>query len=112
MIEFLSNHFVTTLFVTSEIKEISYSFDDERSPKRPLRMTNLMLQHVLIIHIYIRDNLVFLTPRKFFGVYLHAIVKLAGLQYRIVSGRSVNTEKEKAMFTSIKTYQINFKFSF
>ena len=39
-------------------------------------------------------------------------MKHAGLQYRIVSGRSANTEKEEAMFTSIKTYQINFKFSF
>ena len=66
-------------------------------------MTNLIFQHVLIIHIYIRDNLVSLTPRKFFGVYLHAIMKHAGLQYRIVSGRSANTEKEEAMFTSIKT---------
>ena len=104
LIEFLSNYFATILFLTlSEIKEILYSSDDERSPQRLLRMTNLIFQHVLIIHIYIRDNLVSLTPRKFFGVYLHAIMKHAGLQYRIVSGRSANTEKEETMFTSIKT---------
>ena len=30
-------------------------------------------------------------------------MKHAGLQYHIVSGRSVNTEKEVAMFTCIKT---------
>ena len=30
-------------------------------------------------------------------------MKHAGLQYRIVSGRSVNTEKEEAMITSIET---------
>ena len=102
--EFLSNHFVTTLFVTlSEIKEISYSSDDERSPQRLLRMTNLIFQYVLIIHIYIRDNLVSFTPRKCFGVYLHPIMKHAGLRYRIVSGASANTEKEEVMFTSIKT---------
>ena len=103
-IEFLSNYFVTTLFVTlSEIKEISYSSDDERSPQRLLRMTNLIFQYVLIIHIYIRDNLVSFTPRKCFGVYLHPIMKHAGLRYRIVSGASANTEKEEVMFTSIKT---------
>ena len=103
LIDFLPNHFITTLFVTlSEIQEISYSTDDERSPQRLLRMTNLIFQHVLIIHIYIRDNLVSLTPRKFLGVYLHAIIKHAGLQYCIVSGRSANTEKEEAMFISIK----------
>ena len=102
--KFLSNHFVTTFFVTlSEIKEISYSIDDERSPKSLLRMANLILQHFLITHIYIRDDLVFLTPRKFFGVYLHATMNHAGLQYRIVSGRSANTEKEGTMFTSTKT---------
>ena len=66
-------------------------------------MTNLIFQHVLIIHICIRDNLVSLTPRKFFEVYLHAIMKHTGLLYRIVSGRSANTEKEEVMFTSIKT---------
>ena len=43
-------------------------------------MANLILQDVLIIHIYIRDNLVFLTPRKVFAVYLHAMMKHAGLQ--------------------------------
>ena len=65
LIEFLSNYFATILFVTlSEIKEILYSSDDERSPQRLLRMTNLIFQHVLITHIYIRDNLVSLTPRK------------------------------------------------
>ena len=103
LIEFLSNYSVTILFVTlSEIKEILYSSDDERSPQRLLRMTNLIFQHVLITHIYIRDNLVSLTPRKCFGAYLY-LMKHAGLQYRIVSGRSANTEKEEAMFTSIKT---------
>ena len=60
--DFLPDHFVTTLFVTlSEIQEILYSTDDERSPQRILRMTNLIFQHVLIIYIYIRDKLVSLT---------------------------------------------------
>ena len=104
LIEFLSNCSVTILFVTlSEIKEIFYSSDDERSPQRLLRMTDLIFQYVLIIHIYIRDNLVFLTPRKCFGVYLPAIMKHAGLRYRIVSSIGVNTEKEEVMFRSIKT---------
>ena len=103
VIEFLSNYFVIILFATlSEIKEILYSSDNERSPQRLLRMTNLIFQYVLIIHIYIRDNLVSLTPRKCFGAYLY-LMKHAGLQYRIVSGRSANTEKEEVMFTSIKT---------
>ena len=104
LIEFLSNYFATILFVTlSEIKEILYSSDDERSPQRLLRMTNLIFQYVLIIHIYIRDNLVSLTPRKCFGVYLPAIMKHAGLRYRIVSSTGANTEKKELMFRSIET---------
>ena len=103
LIKFSFNYFVTTLFVTlSEIIEISYSSDDERFPQRLLRMTNLIFQHVLIIHIYICDNLISLTPRNPFGVYLHAMMKHAGLRYRIVSGRSASTVKEEVMFTSIK----------
>ena len=66
-------------------------------------MANLIFQYVLIIHIYICDNLVSITPRKFFGLHLHAIMKHAGLQYRIVSNRSAITDKEEVMFTSIKT---------
>ena len=104
LIEFLSNCSVTILFVTlSEIKEIFYSSDDERSPQRLLRMTDLIFQYVLIIHIYIRENLVFLTPRKCFGVYLPAIMKHAGLRYRIVSSTGANTEKKELMFRSIET---------
>ena len=75
-------------------KKYRIPLDGERSPQRLLRMTNLVLQHVLIIHFYIRENLVFLTPRNFFGVYLHAIMKHAGLQYPIVPGKSANNEKE------------------
>ena len=49
LMEHLFNHIVTTLFITlSEIKEISYSSDDEVS-QRLLPMTNLILQYVLII---------------------------------------------------------------
>ena len=103
-IEFLSNYFVIILFATlAEIKEILYSSDNERSPQRLLRMTNLIFQYVLIIHIYIRDKLVSLTPRKMCWRYLLAIMKHAGLRYRTVSGTGSSTEKEEVMFRSVKT---------
>ena len=40
--------------------------------------------------------------RKFFGVYYHSLMTHAGEQYRIVSGRSANSEREEALFTSMK----------
>ena len=48
-------------------------------------------------------HLQYVGPDGFLGVYLHAKMKHAGLQYCIVSGRCANTEKEEAIFTSIKT---------
>ena len=100
----LTNHFVTNLFLTlAELQEITYLLENERSMQKIFRLTNLIFRHMLLIHIHIRGKLLSLTPRKFFGVYFHAIVKHAPIQFRIVSGRTANTEKEEAMFTSIKT---------
>ena len=53
---------------------------------------NDVFQHVLIMHIYIRDRLVSLTLRIFFGVYLCDIMQDEVLQYDIVYSRSSNTE--------------------
>ena len=65
---------------------------------------NDVFQHVLIMHIYIRDRLVSLTLRIFFGVYLYDIMQDEVLQYDIVYSRSSNTEKGEAMLLSINTY--------
>ena len=49
-----------------------------------------------------------LTERKMFRVYCHSLTIHAHQQYRIMSGRTANTEKEEAMFTTIKkTHQPN-----
>ena len=65
---------------------------------------NDVFQHVLIMHIYIRDKLVSLTLQIFFGVYLYDIMQDEVLQYDIVYSRSSNTEKGEAMLLSISTY--------
>ena len=65
---------------------------------------NDVFQHVLIMHIYIRDKLVSLTLQIFFGVYLYDIMQDEVLQYDIVYSRSSNTKKGEAIFLSINTY--------
>ena len=59
---------------------------------------------MLLIKINIRGKLRKLTARTFFGSYFHSFVHHSALQYRIVSGRTANTEKEDATFNSLKTF--------
>ena len=56
----------------------------------------------MLLTINIRHKLKSLTERKLFGTYYHVITCHAPTQYRILSGRAANTEKE-ACFTGIKT---------
>ena len=58
--------------------------------------------HALLLFIHIKDNLKSLTSRKLFGVHYQFIVKHAPVQFRLFSGRTAITEKEKATFTTMK----------
>ena len=44
------------------------------------------------------------TSQKLFGSYYHSIVKHSPFQYRLVSGRTSNTEKEESTFNSMKMF--------
>ena len=71
--EYLKNHLNTNLFLTlAELQEISYLLGSERSMDKIFRMTSLIFQHMLLIHIHIRVYLQSLKPSKFFGVHFHA----------------------------------------
>ena len=43
-----------------------------------------------------------MTRRKFFGCYYHSLIKHSPEQYRILSGRLANTEREEATFNFMK----------
>ena len=86
----------------AEIQEICYLPENERIPQKILRLNNLTFIHGMLLNINIRPKLKSLTERKPFGTYYHAITCHAPTQYRILSGRAANTEKE-AFFTGIKT---------
>ena len=57
----------------------------------------------MLLTINIRHKLKSLTERKLFGTYYHVITCHAPTQYRILSGRAANTEKEEVFFTNITT---------
>ena len=97
--------YITQLLVTlAEIQELLYSPEKERSIKKVLRLCNLTFVHALLIKKYWENDLKILTQRKFFGVYYHSLMIHAREQYRILSGRTANTEREEAMFTDIKNF--------
>lgn len=103
LIENMCNHFITKLFESlAKIQEILYLQDHKRTVQKILRLRNVTFQHAMIIKINIRGNLKKLTSRKFFGVYFHSLIHHAPLQFRLISGRTANTEKEESTFSHLK----------
>ena len=101
--ENLPGNIITRIILTlAEIQEICYLPENERTPQKILHLNNLTFIHGMLLTINIRPKLKSLTERKLFGTYYHAITCHAPTQYRILSGRAANTEKE-AFFTGIKT---------
>ena len=87
----------------AETQEICYLPENEQTPQKILHLNNLIFIHGMLLNIHIRPKLKSLTERKLFGTYYHAIICHAPTQYRILSGRAANTEKEEAFFTGIET---------
>ena len=103
--ENMSDSHITEIMVTlCEIQEILYLPDCDRTPLTVLRLYLTVFLHALYIKITLRGNLKKLSPRKLFGSYYHSIIRHSCQQYRIISGRSANTEKEEATFNSLKTF--------
>ena len=104
-IENMESNFVSTFLKTlTEIQEILYMTEDNRTTTTVLRLHVSVFLHALHLKINVRGNLKKLTSRKFFGSYYHSLMRHAPLQYRIISGRSVNTEKEEATFSTLKKF--------
>ena len=53
--------------------------------------------------IFDLDNLKKITRNKLFGKYFHNLLVHAPLQYRLVSGESINCEDEERFFKDIKS---------
>ena len=107
--ESLPENIITRIIITRiiltlpEIQEICYLPENEQTPQKIFRLKNLTFIHGMLLDIIIRPKLKSLTERKLFGTYYEAIICHSPTQYRILSGRAANTEKEEALFTGIKT---------
>ena len=86
------------------IQAITYYSEKKRSLQSILRLYSTTFQHALTIKTSLLGNIKGSTARKFFGSYYHSIVKHSPFQYRLLSGRTSNTEKEESTFNSMKMF--------
>ena len=87
----------------SEIQRILYLGDDFRSPEEILRLHNTCFAHFALIKKSMPIGLSSeLTRDKLYGKYMHNLLVHAPIQYRTVSGASINCEDEERIFNSMK----------
>ena len=88
----------------AEIQRILYLSDDFRTPKEVLRLHNACYEHFLLLkELFPIENLSGkMTRDKLFGKYMHNLLVHAPLQYRLVSGESLNVEDEERVFNTIR----------
>lgn len=104
LLETHPNHYITDILTSmSEIQELLYQSDNSRSSQTILRLYLTLFKHSILIHKHIENPLKSLTERKFFGAYYHSLFCHSPEQYRLISGRTANAEKEESTFNFLKT---------
>ena len=95
---------IQILKTLSEIQRILYLKDEQRTANEILRLHNTCFQHfVLLKSFFDIDKLsAGLTPEKLYGKYAHNLLVHAPIQYRLISGASLNVEAEERMFSTKK----------
>ena len=88
----------------SEIQRILYLGDDFRTCKEILRLHNSCFEHFVLLKKIMPIGIASkITRNKLYGKYKHNLLVHAPIQYRLVSGASINCEDEERVFNSIKS---------
>ena len=85
-----------------EIQDILYAGEMERTVENILRFHNQVFLHACLIRELVGSKAKSLTNRVLWGKYFHAIVYHAPVMYRIISGKTANTEQEERVFHTLK----------
>lgn len=110
MLHFKIDGLVHRLFRTlTEIQRILYLDDDYRNAKEILRLHNSCFEHFILLKKLISDQKLSkkMTKEKLYGKYCHNLLVHAPIQYRLVSGKSINVENEERFFNAIKNITRN-----
>ena len=87
----------------TEIQIILYLGDDFQTSNEILRLHNFCFDHFVILKNIMPIGIASkITREKLYGKYEHNLLVHAPIQYRLVSGSSINCEDEERMFNSIK----------
>ena len=78
----LPDDFQVILDTLTEIQEILYSYDEQRSSRIVLRLYNLTFWHAVMLKIVLGTQMKSLTTRKFYGKYFHGLISHSPLQHR------------------------------
>ena len=105
----IDGHVHKLLRSLSEIQRILYLDDDFRTTKEILRLHNACFEHFILLKqvMPIKNLSAKMSRDKMYGKYMHNLLVHAPLQYRLVSGSSINVENEERLFTTIKTITKN-----
>ena len=99
----INNDVYQILLSFCEIQHILYLEEANRTIENILRLHNQILLHSCLLKYVVGANPKGLTSRCFYGKYFHAIVCHSSSMYRIISGKSANTEQEERVFNTLKT---------
>ena len=58
----------------------------------------------MIIKIHMEGHIKSMSERMFYGIYFQSLIRHSAEQGSLYSGRSSNTDKEEAVFNSLKTF--------
>ena len=98
----IDNRYYSLIQQLSEIQEIMYNDDTNRTSAVIFRFYNLTFQHAILMNDLFAGNCKCLTTRKLFGQYYHALISHAPTQLRIMALTSANAENEERAFNFFK----------
>ena len=85
-----------------EIQRILYIGEHRRTMENILRLYNQTFLHTVLLKKTVTTPKA-ITSRAVWGKYIHALFVHAPNMYRIVSGKSANTEMEERIFNTFKS---------
>ena len=98
----LPDDFQVILDTLAEIQNLLYAYDEKRTPRTVLRLHNLTFWHAVMLRVILGTKMKHITMRKLYGKYFHGIISHSPLQYRLLSGATMNAEDEERVFNTIK----------
>ena len=87
----------------SNTRDLIFTRAKKKSTKNITTHT-FFVQSCMIIKIHMEGHIKSMSERIFYGIYFHSLIRHSAEQCCLFSGRSSYTDKEEAVFNSLKTF--------